>query len=479
MSILNVVNRVFVGFFSCQSQVEIQLAVDGAHYKEETSCISTNFFNQFVQGYALTGAFGHFNQFAIAVQAYHLQDKHFQLVRMITQCANCCFHTSNVTVVVSAPQIDYSIKTTSIFIAMVSDIRCKVSRNTIVTDYYAVFIVAIFSSFKPQSAILFIQVAAFGKQIASTFNCISIVQGLFTEPVVISYIECFQVFFQRSQFFFQSNGAELLQAFFFTHIEESITIDTHNAFCSFNNIVTMVAVFRELYGLTKLFQITSIYGSCQIIDLVTSVIDVEFAANIHASCFHQVCQSTTNSSTAAMTYMQRTSGVSTYIFYLDFFFAIAYKVAVIFAFSDNASQYIINPILFQIEIDEARACNFHFFYISTVHIIYNCLSNHTGIAFQSASRLHSEVGCKITKLFLGRYFQQYLRQFAAFNSARINCLLCRSFNSCSQNLFNVHLLCPPQSLLKSSYHHRVVHCGKGNILFLNSRCLYGTLYKDT
>ena len=310
-------------------------------------------------------------------------------------------------------------------------------------------------------------------------NSFCVVQGLFTEPFVVSYIESFQVFFESCQFFFQSDGTELLQTFFLTHIEEFITIDTHDAFCSFNNIVTVVTVFRELYGLTQLFQVTSVYGSSEVINLVACVIDVVFTANIHTCRFHQVCQSTAYCCATTMTYMQRTGGVSTYIFQLDFFFAVAYQITVVFAFSNNACQHIVHPVLLQIKVNEAGTCNFHFFNISTVQIIYNCLSNHTGIAFQSTSRLHGEVGCKITKFFLGRYFQQYLRQLAAFNSALVNCLLCRSFNSCSQNLFNVHLSCPPQSLLKSSYHHRVVHRGKGNILFPNSRCLCGTLYKDT
>ena len=381
MSILDVINGVFVGFFSCQSQIKIQLAIDGAHYEEETCCISANFFNQFVQGYALTGTFGHFNQLTITVQAYHLQDKHFQLVRAIAQRANCRFHTSNIAVVVSAPQIDYSIKTASIFILVISNICCKISRYAIVTDNYTVFVVAIFSSFQPQRATFFIQVATFSQKVASIFDCICIVQGLLAEPFVIGYVEGFQIFLQSSQFFFQSNGAELFKAFFLAHIQKSIAIDTHNAFCSFNNIVTVVAVFRELYCLTKLFQITSVNGSCQVIDLVACVVDVVFTANIHACRLHQVCQGTANCRATTMTYVQRTGGVCTNIFYLDFFLAVANQITIVFAFSNNASQHIVHPVLLQIKVNEARSCNFHFFYISTVQIVYNSLSNHTGVAF--------------------------------------------------------------------------------------------------
>ena len=283
--------------------------------------------------------------------------------------------------VVSAPQIDYSIKTTCIFILVVCDVRCKVSGNTVITNNYAVFIVAIFSSFQPQSAILFIQVTAFSQKVASTVNSFCVMQGLFAKPFIISYIESFQVFFESCQFFFESNGAELLQTFFFTHIEEFITIDTHNAFCSFNNIVTVVAVFREFYGLTEFFQVTCVYGSSKVINLVACIVDVVFTANVHACRFHQVCQSTAYCRATTMTYMQRTGGVSTYIFQLDFFFAVAYQITIVFAFSNDACQHIVHPVLLQIKVNEAGACNFHFFYISTVQIIYNCLSNHTGVAF--------------------------------------------------------------------------------------------------
>ena len=104
--------------------------------------------------------------------------------------------------VVSAPQVNNTVKAAFKFIAVVGNICRKISRHAIVADNNAVFIIAVFGSFQPQRAVFFIHIAAFGKVIAGFLNFVAVVQGLLAKPYIISNIKRFQIFFQRCKLFF-------------------------------------------------------------------------------------------------------------------------------------------------------------------------------------------------------------------------------------------------------------------------------------
>ena len=103
---------------------------------------------------------------------------------------------------VSTPQVNNTVKAAFKFIAVIGNICSKISRHAIVADNNAVLIVAVFGSFQPQRAVFFIHIAAFGKVIAGFLNFVAVVQGLLTEPYIISNIKRFQIFFQRCKLFF-------------------------------------------------------------------------------------------------------------------------------------------------------------------------------------------------------------------------------------------------------------------------------------
>ena len=71
-------------------------------------------------------------------------------------------------------------------------------------------------------------------------------------------------------------------------MQEFIAVDLDDAFGSFHNVVTMITVFRELHIHTKLFQITGIDRSSQIIDLIAGIIDIVFTGNIIAGRFQKI-----------------------------------------------------------------------------------------------------------------------------------------------------------------------------------------------
>ena len=248
--------------------------------------------------------------------------------------------------VVGAPQVDYTVKAAFKFIAVVGNIGCKVGRHAVIADNHAVFIVAVLGSFQPQSAVFFIHITALGQQIAGFLNFVAVVQSLLAEPNVVSYVKRFQILFQRRQFFFQRNGAEFFNAFILIHVQEFIAVNAFNAFCRFNYIMSVVAVFRKFHIDAVSFKVTRVNGGGKVVNLVAGVIDVIFTGYIVACRFHKVSQRAANRCAASMPYMQRAGRVGAYIFQLDFFFGRCGQVAVISTGFDNVGKHIAQPVIF-------------------------------------------------------------------------------------------------------------------------------------
>ena len=144
-----------------------------------------------------------------------MQQQHLQLVGIKAQSTYSSLHAGNITVVVSAPQVDDAVEATLEFVAVISDIGSKVGGHAVVTDNNAVLVIAVSGGIKPFCAVLFINAAFFLKEFASLTYFIGIMQGLLAEPYIEGYAKSFQIFFQACQLFFISNFQEFCQTLFF------------------------------------------------------------------------------------------------------------------------------------------------------------------------------------------------------------------------------------------------------------------------
>ena len=384
MGILHIEHRIIIGFFLGQVQVKVQLTVDGTHHKEEPGRVRSYFINQFVQGHALAGPFGHLHFLPVPQQTDHLQNQNFQLFRLITHALHGRFHPGNVPVMVRAPQIDDPVKAPAEFIGVVSDIRRKVSRNAIIPNHHPVLVVAECGRLQPQGPVLFIHVTLFQQSVTGFFDFICFVQGLFTEPYIKADVETFQIFLQRRQFFLISDGLELFQPFCFLHLQETVAILVDDTLGRIDNVVTVVSVLGEFDFFSQQFQIPGIDGTGQIVHLVAGVVDIVFLLHVIPRRLQQIGQSTAYRRAPSVSHVQRTGGVGADIFQLYLFIRRFRQIAVILPGFHDAGQHVVHPVRVQIKIDKTGSGNFRFLHIGAVQIFHNVLSQYPGIAPQSS-----------------------------------------------------------------------------------------------
>ena len=144
-----------------------------------------------------------------------MQQQHLQLIGIKAQSTYSSLHAGNITVVVSAPQVDDAVKATLEFVAVICNIGSKVGGNAVVTDNNAVLVITVSGGIKPFCAILFINAAFFLKEFAGLADFVGIMQGLLAEPYIEGYAKSFQILFQACQLFFISNFQEFCQTLFF------------------------------------------------------------------------------------------------------------------------------------------------------------------------------------------------------------------------------------------------------------------------
>ena len=101
------------------------------------------------------------------------------------------------------------------------------------------------------------------------------------------------------------------------------------------------------------------------------------------------------------------------------------------------TKQIIEHIALEIEIDEARPCDLRMIEPVTLDARYKLLGNLLRIHAKDARRLHGEVRCKITKLFVRRHFEQDVGKFSCRKHAVGDRLLRRLPNGCAQLFLDV------------------------------------------
>ena len=109
-----------------------------------------------MQSNALAGALGHLYELSAAIQTHHLQQQDFQLIGIEAERRHRCFHSSDITVMIRAPNVDERPEPALEFILMIGDIGGKIRRLTVFSNDYAILVVAVRRRFEPKRPVLFI-----------------------------------------------------------------------------------------------------------------------------------------------------------------------------------------------------------------------------------------------------------------------------------------------------------------------------------
>ena len=305
---------------------------------------------------------------------------------------------------------------------MISDIGSQISRHAVVADDDAVFVVAVIRRFQPQGAVLFINLTPFFQDLAGCLDGIGM-EGPFAEPVVIMDVEMGQVAFEGLELFGIGPVLEEFQPFFFRHVQVFVTVLVDDGLGRFDDVVAVIAVFRDFCRLAQQFQVAGIDGSGQVVHLVAGVVDVVFGLDVIARSPQEIDQGTAISGAAAVTDVERPCRVGTDVFDLDRVFFAQRCMAIGIAGSQDLFERIVNDVILQEEVDEAGTGDFRMVEPGIIHAVDDGLGNESRCFMGDAGRLHGNVAGEVAEFLLRRYFQCDVGIVAGWKSAGCNSLV--------------------------------------------------------
>ncbi len=342
MCILNVINRIFLTLLLGQFQIKINLTVRTAHDKEKAGRIASNVFEQFIQGNSRTGTFGHTYNLPSPIQSDQLHKHHVEMIRIIPNGLHSPFHASNMAMMICAPDINDPVKTPVEFILVIGNISCKICGQAVGPEQDFIFFIPEKGRPEPECPILFVNIIAFPQIIYHFFNFALIMQRFFTEPDIIVNTEIVQGFFDIAYLFLQGIFNHSLPTLSRTYGKILIFIFPNNTLDRIDNILTGIAVFRELHILPHQLQISGFQRLSEYLNLVAAVINIEFPFYIVASPGQYIGQRIPQCSAAGIAHVQIASGVGAYEFHL-YFFIDPRAFPEVISHPDNHFRYFIKP----------------------------------------------------------------------------------------------------------------------------------------
>ncbi len=154
--VLHVINRIFVGLFFCQIDIEIHRRIQLPHQKKIARRIDADLFDQLQHRNDVARAFGHFDDFAAAQQIHLLNDVHLKAAGRIAEREHGRFHAFDVAVMIRAPQIIKLVEAAAIFVHVIRNIAEKIRRRAVTFDQHAILLVAELGRAKPRCAVFLI-----------------------------------------------------------------------------------------------------------------------------------------------------------------------------------------------------------------------------------------------------------------------------------------------------------------------------------
>ena len=305
---------------------------------------------------------------------------------------------------------------------MVGDIGCQISRYAVVADDDTVFVVAVVCRFQPQRTVFFINLAPFFQDLAGCLDGIGM-ERPFAEPVIVMDVEMSQVPFEGLEFFCIGPILEQFQPFCFRHVQIFIAVLVDDGLGRFDDVMAVIAVFRDFRRLAQEFQITGVDRRSQVVHLVAGIVDVIFSLDVIACSPQEVDQGTAISGTAAVADVERPRRVGTDVFDLDRVFLPKRCMTISVTGCQDLFERIVDDVVLQEEIDEAGTGDFSMVEPGVIHAVDDGLGNDARCLMGDAGRLHGDVAGKITEFLLRRYFQGDIGIVASGKRAGCNSLV--------------------------------------------------------
>ena len=419
--ILDVIDRVIAGLFLGQVDIEVHLGVQCAGTEEIACCIGADFFHQLAQRYGLSGTLGHFDRLSVAEKCHHLEQHDFEIIRVVAQKFHGCLQTDDVAMVIRSPDINELVVAAADLISYIGDIRAEIGRHAIRADNHAVLVIAVLCGAKPESAVLLVHIV-FVLQDFERFIHLIRIERSFGEPIVEVDVEFLQILLEVCELFLKAELFEDLQTFFLIHIEVLLAILSQDILRCIDDILSMVAVFRDLGIQTAELEIACIDGFRQMIDLVAGIIHIVFRQYIIAGRAQQIHHRRAIGSASGVSDMEKAGRICRDILNKDAVFFIFRQIPVGRASLQDLLQFAVHCICGKVEIDETGTRDLRPSDQRCVQMLHDGFCDHARCFVRCSRPLHSRIGGIITKFLGFRHFQTLysrviaLRQFTGSDS---------------------------------------------------------------
>ena len=257
------------------------------------------------------------------------------------------------------------------------------------------------------------------------------------EPFVERHVERGEILLQLCKLFLQGNLLEGGEALFLAQREILLAVRFHDALRRVDDVRAVVAIFRKGRLLAQQFQVARVDRCREVVDLIARIVDVVFAVNRIAGRSQEIDEGAADRCAASVPDVQQACRIRAHIFDHDARRIFLRQVETRLALFVYMTKQIIEHIALEVEIDEARPCDLRMIEPVALDARYKLLGNLLRIHAKDARRLHGEVRCKITKLFVRRHFEQDVGKFSCRKHAVGDRLLRRLPNGCAQLFLDV------------------------------------------
>ena len=400
--VLHIVQRVIGILLDSKVKVELHLGLSGAAVEEETRCIDRNLVEQVGQRQALAGTLGHADNLAALHHANKLHEHDLQTVRAVqTECIQSALQTLYMAVMVSAPDIDNTVKAALLkLVAMVSDIGRKVGIKTVCTAQNVVLVAAEVGRTEPQCAVLGLVGCALGGQhVDGLLNVAALVQSGLTEPYVVVDLVTLEVALHAGNVGRQTvaldNGKALLRGLF----EQAVAVLLYQIMRQRFNVVALIPGSVKLDGVlaADLLDIAALNRMRELVYLIACIVDVELTGNVVAGPVQNRGQAVAQNAAARVAHVHRAGRVGGNELYHDLFRLFALGTAVILTHGEYTADSLLVPTLIQREIHKAGACDGHGVKAAAleVEVGYDALRDLARRHMQRLCALHGKGGCPV------------------------------------------------------------------------------------
>ena len=319
--------------------------------KEKSCRIYSYILQQIGKSYHSSGSFAHSHNFAFIHKAHKLHCYNVQSFGIDSESTQSTFHSRNVSVMISTPNIYRRVKLSFFkLVSVIRYIRCKICRYSVCANQNVIFVrpvvITLFrekiSAFKPNGTVFFIHMICLFKKFYCFRHISAFVKFAFKKPFIVKYAVVRQIFFHFFKILRQCIFNKFLAANALLLGAQTCAEFFNISLCVIAYIFALIAVFGKITVPVHNFKKTCIQRTSELVNLSARVIYVKLFFNVKARLFHNVRKTVTYGSAPCVAHVHRSCRVCTHKFKTHFFavsyIAAAVTCALFFNFFQNIVQ---------------------------------------------------------------------------------------------------------------------------------------------